>query len=55
MNKESLEEAIEKCSEAIINSNINTIDKLELLNNISQFLNSKKYEENIKVLRRIKK
>lgn len=54
MNKESLEEAIEKCSEAIANSNINTIDKIELLLNLKQFLDTQKYEENINVLRRIK-
>ena len=47
MQKESIEEAIEKTTEAIYNSNINVVDKLELMMNIKTFLEN--YDEMIKV------
>lgn len=50
MQKESLEEALKQCINAIESSNIPIIDKVELLINIKHFLESEKYESNIKVL-----
>lgn len=47
MQKESIEEAIEICLTNIQNSNINVVDKLELLINIRNFLEN--YDEMIKV------
>lgn len=47
MQKESIEEAIEICLTNIQNSNINVVDKLELLINIRNFLEN--YNEMIKV------
>ena len=46
MQKESIEEAIEIISENIYNSNINVVDKYELLLNINYFLTH--YEEQTK-------
>ena len=46
MQKESLNEATKLVVEAIQNSNINVVDKLELLINISNFLDN--YHEAIK-------
>lgn len=47
MQKESIEEAIEICINNIHNSNINIVDKMELLINIKTFLEN--YDEMIKV------
>jgi len=44
------EESKNKLLELLINSDINNIDKLELLINIKLFLED--YEENIKILQR---
>ena len=46
MQKESLNEATKLVVEAIQNSNINVVDKLELLINLSNFLDN--YHEAIK-------
>ena len=47
MKEESIEEAIRICIENIQNSNINIVDKVELLININHFLEN--YDEMIKV------
>lgn len=47
MQKESIEEAIDICLTNIQNSNINVVDKLELLINVKNFLEN--YDEMIKV------
>ena len=47
MQKESIEEAINICLTNIQNSNINIVDKLELLINVKNFLEN--YDEMIKV------
>lgn len=47
MQKESIEEAIEICINNIHNSNINIVDKMELLINVRTFLEN--YDEMIKV------
>lgn len=47
MQKESIEEAIKICLTNIQNSNINVVDKLELLINIKNFLEN--YDEMVKV------
>lgn len=54
MNKESLKEALKVCNEAINNLNINTLDKMELIINLYNFLDENKYEKNIKILRKVK-
>ena len=50
MNKESLIKAREIIIQSLSESNINNLDKLELMLNINNFLQENKYEENIKVL-----
>ena len=50
MNKESLIKAREIIIQSLSKSNINNLDKLELMLNINNFLQENKYEENIKVL-----
>ncbi|HHX66625.1 MAG TPA: hypothetical protein GX708_01030 [Gallicola sp.] len=50
MNKESLIKARELLISVLSNSEINDIDKLELMLNINKFLQENEYEENIKVL-----
>ena len=52
MDKESLKTAREIILEALDNSNIEIIDKTELIINIMQFLNEDKYDENIKILKK---
>ena len=47
MQKESIEEALNICIDGIHNSNINIVDKMELLMNIKHFLEN--YDEMIKV------
>lgn len=51
MQKESIEEAIDICLTNIQNSNINIVDKMELLINIKYFLEH--YEEEIKVKKKV--
>lgn len=48
MQKESIEEAIRITVDNIQYSNINIVDKVELLMNITKFLDD--YENNIKIL-----
>lgn len=52
MDKESLIKAKEIIIEAILNSDIELIDKIEIALNTNLFLNEEKYEKNIKVLRK---
>lgn len=54
MEKESLEKIQEKVVEVLNNSDIKTIDKLELLINLMHFLNSDNYRKNIKILQKQK-
>ena len=54
MNKESLEKVQEKIADLLNNTDIDTIDKIELLINLIHFLNPDKYEENIKKLKNTK-
>ena len=53
MQKESIEEAIKICIDNIQKSNINIIDKVELMMNIEKFLND--YDSNIKELNKVKR
>ena len=52
MNKESLEKVQEKIADMLNNTDIDTIDKIELLINLIHFLNPEEYENNIKTLRK---
>lgn len=52
MNKESLIKAKEIIIKALLESNIELIDKIEIALNTNLFLNEEKYEKNIKVLRK---
>lgn len=52
MDKESLIKAKEIIIEALLESNIELIDKIEIALNTNLFLNEEKYESNIKVLRK---
>lgn len=51
MKNTSLEKATELIFEAIDKSDINIIDKTEILLNIRQFLDKENYRNNVKVLR----
>ena len=50
MNKESLIKVREIIIQSLSESNINNLDKLELMLNLNNFLQENEYEENIKVL-----
>ena len=50
MEKESIEKARELCIAILDKSDIKNQDKVELLLNIYHFLDSNKYEKNIKIL-----
>jgi len=50
MNKESLQKIRTKLIEVISNSNINSLDKTELLINLYHLLDVKNYDEAIKTL-----
>lgn len=52
MDKESLIKAKEIIIKALLESNIELIDKIEIALNTNLFLNEEKYEKNIKVLRK---
>ena len=52
MEKESLEIVQEEIANMLNNVNIPTYDKVELLINLVNFLDTEQYEENIKILRR---
>ena len=47
MKKESLEEALDLIIDSIDKSNIDIVDKVELMINLKEFLNILSYEENI--------
>ena len=51
MNKESLDKATIAFVKALKYLEIENYDKLELMINVSRFLDDKKYDENIKILR----
>lgn len=53
MKKESLEEANKKIIEALVDSYIETLDKCELMLNISHFLEH--YDESVKILMKTNK
>lgn len=53
METESIDKAIDIITKSITESDINEIDKLELLLNLYHFLND--YENNIETLRKVKK
>lgn len=50
MNKESLKIVQEQIADLLNNIDIPIHEKVELLINLSHFLNPEKYEENIKIL-----
>lgn len=52
MKKESLIIVSSKCIDTIDKLNIPLTDKVELMLNLKHFLDSKKYEDNIKVLKK---
>jgi hypothetical protein len=52
MKNTSLEKATELIFEAIDKSDINIIDKFELLLNLKYFLDKERYKDNIKTLSR---
>ena len=52
MNKESLEKVQEKVVELLNNTDIELVDKVELLINLIHFLNPEEYENNIKKLKK---
>ena len=52
MEKESLEIVQEEIVNILNNINIPIYDKVELLINLVNFLDTEQYEENIKILRR---
>lgn len=51
MKKESLDKIRAIIIKDVMTSNINNVDKAELLINLFQFLDEKKYQENINILR----
>lgn len=51
MNKESLTKAKETIIKALGNSNIDLLDKLELIINLNILLDKDNYEEDIKILK----
>jgi hypothetical protein len=55
MQEESIEKAIEIISENIYNSNINVIDKYELLLNLNHFLRHYEEQTKSKVMKKVKK
>lgn len=52
MNKESLEIVQDKVVNLLNNTNIDIVDKVELLINLVSFLNPDEYDENIKILQK---
>ncbi len=51
MDKNTLEEALVIITAALSESDINSIDKVELMLNLNEFLNPEKYEKNIEILK----
>lgn len=52
MKEESLKIVFNNVFDAINNSNINELDKIELLLNLREFLDPKQYNTNIKILKK---
>lgn len=52
MKQSSLEKAVDIIIEALDKSNIDRIDKTELMINIPHFLDTKQYRENVKILQK---
>jgi hypothetical protein len=52
MKQSSLEKAVDIIIEALDKSDIDKIDKTELMINIPYFLDAKRYRENVKVLQK---
>lgn len=52
MNKESLNKTLRMILLHLKDLGINSSDKMELMINISNFLDENKYEENVKILKR---
>ena len=52
MNKESLNKTLRMILLHLKDLGIDEVDKMELMINISNFLDDEKYEENIKVLKK---
>jgi len=50
MKGESLEKASSIIVKALIEANIDELDKIELVLNLNNFLNKNNYEENVKIL-----
>jgi hypothetical protein len=50
MTKESLEKAREIVVFSLMDSNLDIVDRTELIMNLDKFLNPVEYEDNIKVL-----
>lgn len=55
MNRESLEKVQEKVVDILNNVDIDTVDKIELLINLMNFLDPKKYKDNLLILKKMKK
>ena len=55
MQEESIKKALEICIDNIYNSDINIVDKLELLMNINYFLTHYEEQTRSKVLKKAKK
>ena len=51
MNKESLDKASIAMIKTLRDLEIDNVDKMELMLNINKFLDDKKYDENVKILR----
>lgn len=52
MKQSSLEKAVNLIIQALDESNIDKIDKAELMINIPHFLDTKQYRENVKILQK---
>ena len=55
MNKESLIKARELLISVLSNSEINDIDKVELMLNINKFLDEEVYKDNINILAEVRR
>lgn len=51
MNKESLKKALEIVTKGIYESDIDPVDKVELLMNLKQFLDPETYESTVTILK----
>jgi hypothetical protein len=55
MNKQSLQKAKEIIINSLEDASIDTIDKMELINNLWHFLNEENYKSNVEVLKQHQK